>query len=864
VGTGGPAWVVIAGAIAVTVGLIAPAGAQPAPAPTGPPPGDTTTTAPAAGEVTTTSTGSPTTVGGSGSGTTVPVGTGPATTSPDPGSGVTPGTGEDPGAEGAPGGDGAAADALSPAAAIPPPPPGPAPLTPGSVAAAAALAAVPTAPAATTVLLDSGGWSWFEDERVVVDAASARLYVSAVAASPIPGEVVVGQIDLRTGDRRSVSLGAAELDDHNSAAIWEAASGEVLTAWARHGIDRIIRSHRRRTDGSWLRLPPVVESWTVTYNNLYSVLAGDGQALLYDFYRGDRFDPQAMASVDAGRTWSALGSVLRDPADSTSERPYVRYASRGNRIDLIATETHPRSGRTSIYHGFIRDGVLHTSAGVPLGRVGSAVPVTSLTLVATPGAAQAAWTVDIGYDPATGRPIAAYSTTIGVGDHRYHVARWDGVTWQAREIAFGGRALYGGESHYTGLMALDPRDGGRVVISTDADPVTGQALVSGSDGRRHWELFDGRRQPDGAYVWTPLTANSTRDNIRPVMTANGRGASALAWMRGTYRTYNDFQLEVVGVVRRADGTTLATRPPGPRLPVVRGIATPAVSSTRAVPLAGDFDAHPADDLFMHRGGSGRDDLVIGDDGRRPVFAEARGVDKTGYRPVPGDYDGDRDTDILWYAPGPAADTVWMAQPDGRFVSRPVPAINGTYTPLPGDFDGDGDGDVLWYAAGPTAESLWLSQGGTFTSRPTSQVAGTYTPTVGDFDGDRDTDVLWYAPGDAIDYLWTAVGATFRTRPAPPVSRRYTPVPGDFDGDGDGDVLWYAAGTATDYLWSAQGGTFRSTVAPAVGGTYTPVALDHDGNGDDDVVWYGTGSTADYVWWSGPAPFARSTPGPLPL
>jgi hypothetical protein len=41
-------------------------------------------------------------------------------------------------------------------------------------------------------------------------------------------------------------------------------------------------------------------------------------------------------------------------------------------------------------------------------------------------------------------------------------------------------------------MALDPNDPDQVVISTNADPGTGQPLISQSDEQRHWELFDGR------------------------------------------------------------------------------------------------------------------------------------------------------------------------------------------------------------------------------------------------------------------------------------------------------------------------------------------------------------------------------------
>jgi hypothetical protein len=718
-------------------------------------------------------------------------------------------------------------------------------------------------PPGTTVLIDSGAWSWFEDERVIIDAAAARLYVSAVATSPTRGEVVLGEVDLATGQRRQVSLGAAELDDHNSAAMWESPAGEVVSAWTRHHADNLIRTHRRRTDGSWLRLPPITDPSRVTYNNLYSVLAEDGPALLYDFYRGTRSDPQAMASTDAGRTWSRLGTLLRDPQDGGGTRPYVRYTSRGDRIDLIATEAHPANFRTSIYHGFIRDGILHRSDGTPLGPVGTGVEVTDLTLIAEPGPAQASWTLDITYDARTRHPIAAYSTTLSQRDHRYHVARWDGSAWSTREIAFAGRSLYSTEDHYTGLVALDPTDADHLVISTDADPTTGNPLVSRSDGVRHFELYDGRRQPSGAYAWTPLTANSTAQNIRPVLTIGRDGTRALVWLRGVYNNFSSFAMQVVGTIRRPDGRFVATSRTAPRRPVVPGIAAPPVLSTAAVPLAGRFDSHAAADLFLYRPGTARDDLIIGDDGRRPVYARLAGVTGS-YRPATGDFDGDGDDDVLWHGPGTTADGIWWARGDGGFQAASTTPVRGTYTPITGDFDSDGDADILWYGAGTAADFVWTSRGdGSFAARPVS-VRGSYRPAAGDFDGDGDTDIFWYGRGALPDGIWWAQGGRFVPAVAPAVNGFYLPIAADVEGDGDDDIFWYAPGTNRDGLWRATGGRFSSAPTPQVTGTYVPVAADIDASGGDDIVWYAPGGAADNIWWSDPRAFPVAERSPLAM
>ena len=45
-----------------------------------------------------------------------------------------------------------------------------------------------------------------------------------------------------------------------------------------------------------------------------------------------------------------------------------------------------------------------------------------------------------------------------------------------------------------------------------------------------------------------MTLNSTVDNLRPVVPKWDTGNTALLWLRGTLRSYTDYDLEVVGLV----------------------------------------------------------------------------------------------------------------------------------------------------------------------------------------------------------------------------------------------------------------------------------------------------------------------------
>ena len=50
------------------------------------------------------------------------------------------------------------------------------------------------------------------------------------------------------------------------------------------------------------------------------------------------------------------------------------------------------------------------------------------------------------------------------------------------------------------------------------------------------------------FKWTPVTANSTKDNIRPIVPKWDASHTALLWMQGTYSTAQSFSMAIVGVL----------------------------------------------------------------------------------------------------------------------------------------------------------------------------------------------------------------------------------------------------------------------------------------------------------------------------
>jgi len=329
--------------------------------------------------------------------------------------------------------------------------------------------------------------------------------------------------------------------------------------YARHGTDALVRSRttlRPADTTAWSpeRVYEVAEAENgVTYSNVFLKPDFDGGGTLVNFHRGRGWDPNWLVSDDLGRTWRYGGQLL-----GGAGRPYLRYAFDGRKsIHFIATEQHPRDADNGIYHGIWRNSKVLLSNGKRVPAADEVIRPQDLTRVFEGGPERVAWTVDLEID-ADGHPYAAFSVQVdgaelarGKGglDHRYHYARWDGAQWTSHEMAFAGTRLYPGEDDYTGLVALDPEDPDVVFISTDADPATGEPLVSQADGERHHEIFRGATEDRGAsWSWQAVTRNSSTDNLRPIVPPSRGRTSALLWLRGTYRSYTDYDLAVVGLI----------------------------------------------------------------------------------------------------------------------------------------------------------------------------------------------------------------------------------------------------------------------------------------------------------------------------
>lgn len=431
------------------------------------------------------------------------------------------------------------------------------------------------------VVKENGGWCWFMHPRAIVD--EGRILVGTVAAANYGGsqrgDAEVTSFDPAGGARASFKVHPLlENDDHDSPSVRALPDGRYLAMYTRHARDQKMRwriSERAGDISAWGPEMTVTDEGPgqVTYSNTF-VLSGEANQI-YNFYRARDQNPFVMTAAPESLAFTPVGRLLHwdqsagtgaDPAKLTGvterTRPYVRYASNDvDTVHFITTEDHPSAYDTSVYHGYIRGGRVYGSTGdvvdESLRDFEAASPV-DFTRVFAGDADHVAWTVDLELD-AEGRPFMVFSVQRdgadtreekggGAEDHRYYHARFDGARWQVHEMAYAGTNLARGQDDYTGLAALVPGDPDTVFISTNADPASGDPLMSRADGERHHEIFRGHTTDQGAtWAWTAITSDSTTDHLRPVI-PRWAGHTAVLWLRGKYHSMHRYEQDVVGVV----------------------------------------------------------------------------------------------------------------------------------------------------------------------------------------------------------------------------------------------------------------------------------------------------------------------------
>lgn len=422
---------------------------------------------------------------------------------------------------------------------------------------------------------EDGAWTWYNDLRALVH--NGALYVGYVRNAD--GRTALSAV---TPDGVATTLFASswvEKDDHNNPGLLPLDDGRLLALYAKHGSDRrflyrISTTTNPISSADWGDEKSFTTPAGVTYMNPFQLRDEDGK--IYLFTRNLNFNPTVLTSTDRGETWSAPQHFIRTGAGRT--RPYVKYCSDGaGRIDFLYTDGHPRNVNNSLYHCFYTSNALWKSdcsllkswSALPLehdaGERGSVIYRYSDAPAKTPDdhiPTGRAWCADLVRN-SNGWPVAVFTvqrdnvTGTGWESDRifYYYAWWtpaDG--WQKRFIAHAGRPLYEAEDDYSGGITLDPENPSTLYVSSNAlhpfDLSSTTNVPLNASAR--CEIYRGQNSGSGRFTWTPVTQNSTTDNLRPFVPRNRGIIDCLVWFRGTYSTYTRYQTEVVA---RFDNTT---------------------------------------------------------------------------------------------------------------------------------------------------------------------------------------------------------------------------------------------------------------------------------------------------------------------
>ena len=437
---------------------------------------------------------------------------------------------------------------------------------------------------------DNGIWTWYSDERAVVDTNGNKLVVGCVEnAAGLGGILRDGDINATIWDVAGASgprfllhshfISDGGGDDHNAPGLLAWPNGHYLAMYTGHNSDMftLYRTYdpvsgtwSPEGTNNWAAIVPGGDNFNTTYSNPWFMAA---EGLTYDYSRGNNKSPNLIVSSDFGSSWNWSGELTTN--DNVGYvNGYFKYWGNGvDRIDFICTEYHPRDFSVSMYHGYVSNGMSFNSFGVlmdtnihdqlTMPKPQNFTPVFLTGTVMPPGQTNyRTWNDDLcRYPDGTIECIIAARINNNVStsgsdqtinpNHAFFFCRFDGTNWTPTYLCQAGFKLYPAEGDYVGLGCLNPNDPNTIYLSTKYDPraVTPGVTDTNQQFSSAREIWKGVTTNHGAsFTWTPITRNSLRDNLRPILPLWDNDSSALLWFRGSYNTAQSVDGAVIGIV----------------------------------------------------------------------------------------------------------------------------------------------------------------------------------------------------------------------------------------------------------------------------------------------------------------------------
>ncbi|MFH0908639.1 MAG: immunoglobulin domain-containing protein, partial [bacterium] len=197
-------------------------------------------------------------------------------------------------------------------------------------------------------------------------------------------------------------------------------------------------------------------------------------------------------------------------------------------------------------------------------------------------------------------------------------------------------------------------------------------------------------------------------------------------------------------------------------------------------------------------------------------------------PIPGDYDGDKSTDLAIYRPDTA--TWYIIDSSSGAMRKSVFGRPGA-VPVSGDFDRDGITDIAFYDRNTGNWNVQRSSDGSVHVQNWGWADA--LPVPGDYDGDATTDLAVYDTSAGDWYiLLSGNGQVHRQNWG---WSGVDPTPGDYDGDGITDLAVYDPANGVWYIQRSDAGTVWRQAWGGPGGV--PVPGDYDGDAIIDIAIY---------------------------
>ena len=240
------------------------------------------------------------------------------------------------------------------------------------------------------------------------------------------------------------------------------------------------------------------------------------------------------------------------------------------------------------------------------------------------------------------------------------------------------------------------------------------------------------------------------------------------------------------------------------------------------------------------------------DGNNSYVVQVRATDNTGLfdtqtitvnvtnvNEVPGDFNRDGHSDILWHSDSGGV-ALWEMNGPQLQLSTLIGSvgtdwhIDGT-----GDFNGDENSDILW-RNDSGALALWEMNGPQLQLSALVGSVGTdwHIDGTGDFNGDGHSDILWRNDSGAVA-LWEMNGPQLQLSAlvGSVGTDWHIDGTGDFNGDGHSDILWQRT-DGTLAIFDMNGPQVQSAqVFGQLGADWRIAAIgDFNGDGTSDILW----------------------------